>query len=115
MRDELLWYYERELTFQRRMGADFARRYPQVAGRLQLEETKCEDPHVERLLEGFAFLAARIHLRLDDDFPDVAESMLSLLAPQLVRPVPSLSGSCGMYSSAPSGIATPGGCTPTTG
>jgi type VI secretion system protein ImpG len=91
VRDELLWYYERELGYLRRLGADYARRYPKIAGRLQLEPTKCEDPHVERLLEGFAFLAARIHLKLEDDFPDVAESMLSLLAPQLVRPVPSLS------------------------
>ena len=91
MRDELLWYYERELGYLRRLGAEYARRYPKVAGRLQLEPTKCEDPHVERLLEGFAFLAARIHLKLDDDLPEVAESMLALLAPSLVRPVPSLS------------------------
>jgi type VI secretion system protein ImpG len=90
MRDELLWYYERELGYLRRLGAEFAQRYPKVAGRLQLEPTKCEDPHVERLLEGFAFLAARIHLKLEDDVAGVAESMLSIVAPQLARPVPSL-------------------------
>ena len=50
MRDELLHYYERELTFLRHMGAEFAERYPKVAGRLLLESGKCEDPHVERLL-----------------------------------------------------------------
>ena len=50
---------------------EFAARYPKVASRLQLEPTKCEDPHVERLLEGFAFLAARVHHRLDDDLPEV--------------------------------------------
>ena len=91
MRDELLWYYERELGYLRRLGAEYAQRYPKVAGRLQLEPTKCEDPHVERLLEGFAFLAARIHLKLDDDVSQVAESLLSIVAPQLVRPVPSVS------------------------
>ncbi len=90
MRDELLWYYERELGYLRRLGAEFAQRYPKVAGRLLLEPTKCEDPHVERLLEGFAFLAARIHLKLDDDFPEVAESLLGVVAPQFVRPVPSV-------------------------
>lgn len=90
MRDELLWYYERELGYLRRLGAEYAVRYPKVAGRLQLEATKCEDPHVERLLEGFAFLAARIHLKLDDDVSQVAESLLAIVAPQLVRPVPSL-------------------------
>lgn len=91
MRDDLLLYYERELTYLRRMGAEFATRYPKVASRLQLEPTKCEDPHVERLLEGFAFLAARVHLRLDDDLPEISESLLDVLHPHLVRPTPSFS------------------------
>ena len=90
MRDDLLLYYERELTYLRRMGAEFAARYPKVASRLQLEATKCEDPHVERLLEGFAFLAARVHHRLDDDLPEVSEALLDVLHPQHVRPLPSL-------------------------
>ncbi|NNK63102.1 MAG: hypothetical protein HKO98_07790, partial [Gemmatimonadetes bacterium] len=50
MSDDLLDYYEAELSFLRRSGADFARRYPQIASRLQLEASKCDDPHVERLL-----------------------------------------------------------------
>src|SRR5687768_15676681 len=91
MRDELLHYYERELTFLRRMGAEFAQRYPKVAGRLQLEPTKCEDPHVERLLEGVAFLAARVHLKLDDDFPEISEALLDVVYPHYVRPIPSMS------------------------
>ena len=69
MRDELLLYYERELTCLRQMGALFAEKYPKVASRLLLEPGKCEDPHVERLLEAFAFLAARVHLKVDDEFP----------------------------------------------
>jgi type VI secretion system protein ImpG len=73
MRDDLLYYYERELTFLRRMGAEFAQKYPKVASRLMLEPAKCEDPHVERLLEGFAFLAARVHLKLDDDLSEISE------------------------------------------
>lgn len=91
MRDDLLLYYERELTYLRRLGAEFALKYPKVAARLQLEATKCEDPHVERLLEGFAFLSARIHHRLDDDLPEVSEALLDVLHPQHVRPIPSLS------------------------
>ena len=51
MREELLHYYERELTYLRRLGAEFAERYPKIAGRLLLEPSKCEDPHVERMLE----------------------------------------------------------------
>nr|MCU0626625.1 type VI secretion system baseplate subunit TssF [Gemmatimonadaceae bacterium] len=88
MRDELLEYYERELTYLRRMGADFARRYPKVAGRLQLEPTKADDPHVERLLEGVAFLAARVHRRIDDDLPELAHTLLDVVHPHYVRPIP---------------------------
>ena len=44
MRDDLLLYYERELTFLRQMGAEFAAKYPKVASRLLIEPDKCEDP-----------------------------------------------------------------------
>src|SRR5580692_6585344 len=91
MRDELLLYYERELDYLRKSAAQFAEKYPKVASRLVLEPTKCEDPHVERLLEAFAFLAARIHIKLDDDFPEITEGLLSVVYPQLVRPIPSMS------------------------
>ena len=91
MRDDLLHYYERELTYLRRLGGEFAEAYPKVASRLQLEPSKCEDPHVERLLEGFAFLAARVHLKLDDDFPEVSEALLNVIYPHYVRPIPSMS------------------------
>ena len=90
MQDDLLLYYERELTYLRKLGAEFAQKYPKVASRLQLEASKTEDPHVERLLEGFAFLAARVHRRLDDDFPEISEALLEMLHPQLVRPVPAM-------------------------
>lgn len=86
----LFEYYERELEYLRRAGTEFAERYPRVAARLQLEPTKCDDPHVERLLEGFAFLAARVHLKLDDDFSEISEAILSVVAPHYVRPIPSL-------------------------
>jgi type VI secretion system protein ImpG len=87
---DYLDYYEQELTYLRKLGAEFAQRYPKVASRLRLEPAQCEDPHVERLLEGFAFVAARLHRRLDEDFPEVSEALLEMLHPQLVRPVPSM-------------------------
>ena len=90
MRDELLAYYERELTFLRQMGAEFAEKYPKVASRLLIEPDRCEDPHVERLVEAFAFLAARVHLKIDDDFPEISEALLGILYPHYVRPVPSM-------------------------
>lgn len=90
MADDLLLYYERELTYLRKLGAEFATQYPKIAARLQLEAGRCEDPHVERLLEGFAFLTARIHRRLDEDFPEVSQALLEMLHPQLIRPVPAM-------------------------
>ena len=91
MRDDLLLYYERELDYLRKSAVQFAERNPKVASRLVLEPSKCEDPHVERLLEAFAFLAARVHLKLDDEFPEISEALLTVVYPQLVRPVPSMS------------------------
>lgn len=91
MRDELLGYYERELAFLRQMGAEFAHKYPKIAGRLQLDADKCEDPHVERMIESFAFLAGRIRLKVDDEFPEVTESLLNVLYPHYLSPVPSMS------------------------
>ena len=90
MREEMLEYYERELTYLRQMGGEFARKYPRVAGRLLLTEDNCEDPHVERLLEGFAFMAARVHRRIDDDFPQLCEALLNLLYPSYLRPIPAM-------------------------
>lgn len=91
MEDKLLSYYERELTFIREMGAEFARKYPKIAGRLLLEQDKCEDPHTERLIEAFAFLSGRIHKKIDDDFPEITESLLSIIFPHYINPIPSMS------------------------
>src|SRR2546423_1431485 len=72
-------------------GAEFATKYPKIASRLLHEEDKCEDPHVERLVEAFAFLAARVHLKIDDEFPEITEALLSILYPHYIRPIPSTS------------------------
>lgn len=90
MRDELLGYYERELVFLRRMGAEFARKYPKIAARLLLDEEKIEDPHVERMVEAFAFLTGRVSLKLDDELPEITESFLNVLYPHYLAPIPSM-------------------------
>ncbi|BBO67195.1 type VI secretion system protein [Desulfosarcina alkanivorans] len=91
MEDRLLDYYERELTFIREMGAEFARKYPKIAGRLLLEGDKCEDPHTERMIEAFALISGRIHKKIDDDFPEITESLLNIIYPHYINPVPSMS------------------------
>ena len=90
MEDQLLAYYERELTFIRRMGAEFAKTYPKIAGRLLLEADKCEDPHTERLIEAFAFISGRIHKKIDDEFPEITEAIFNIVYPHYVRPIPSM-------------------------
>jgi type VI secretion system protein ImpG len=91
MEDRLLDYYERELTFIREMGVEFAKKYPKIAGRLLLEGDKCEDPHTERLIEAFAFISGRIHKKIDDDFPDITESLINVIYPHYTNPIPSMS------------------------
>ncbi|WP_035055104.1 type VI secretion system baseplate subunit TssF [Andreprevotia chitinilytica] len=88
MLESLLPYYERELGYLRELSGEFARRYPKIAGRLQLEGDQCEDPHTERLIESFAFLSARIHRKLDDEYPEISSSFLEVLYPHYLRPIP---------------------------
>ena len=69
MDPRLLEYYDRELQYIREIGGEFALEFPKIAGRLGLDGFECADPYVERLLEGFAFLAARVQLKVDAEFP----------------------------------------------
>lgn len=88
--DDLLAYYQRELAYLRHEGAEFAQLYPGVAARLELGGGESPDPHVERLLESFAFLTARIQRSLRAEFPQIPAELLGVLYPHLVAPVPSM-------------------------
>jgi type VI secretion system protein ImpG len=90
MADELLPYYNRELAYIRSSGGEFAKKYPKIAGRLRLTQSGSQDPHVERVLEGFAYLCARIRHKLDDDFPEITDAMLGVLYPHYQAPTPSM-------------------------
>ena len=90
MSDTLYRYYERELLHIRQMAQEFAEQYPAAAGRLLLEPNRSVDPHVERLIEGFAFLTARVQQKLDDDFPELTDALLSVLYPHYLAPIPSM-------------------------
>ncbi|HVR63524.1 MAG TPA: type VI secretion system baseplate subunit TssF [Polyangia bacterium] len=90
MDPRLLQYYNRELQYMREMGSEFAREFPKVAGRLGLETFECSDPYVERLLEGFAFLAARVHLKIDAEFPRFSQHLLEIIYPHYLAPTPSM-------------------------
>ena len=90
MSDDLLPYYDRELAILRSLAGEFAERHPKIAARLSLGRDESRDPHVERMLQGVAFLAARVQKRLDDDYPELTDGLLDLLYPHYLRPVPSL-------------------------
>jgi type VI secretion system protein ImpG len=89
--EELLPYYERELGFLRRYSREFSERYPKIAGRLLIAGEVCEDPHIERMIESFALLNARVSKRLDDDYPQFTEALFEVLYPHYLRPFPSCS------------------------
>jgi type VI secretion system protein ImpG len=90
MDPKLLRYYGRELQYVREMGAEFARDFPKIAGRLGLDTFECSDPYVERLLEGFAFMSARVHLRIDAEFPRFTQHLLEIVYPHYLAPTPSM-------------------------
>lgn len=89
--DRLFDLFNDELETLRDLGARFAAQYPKLAGRLRLAPDTIDDPHVARLVESFAFVAARLRLKLDDDFPELTETLLEFLYPHYLAPIPSLS------------------------
>ena len=87
---KLLQYYEQELRYVRELGGEFARKFPKVAGRLGISELSNDDPHVERLFQGFAFFAGRVRKQLDAEFPALTESLLERVYPHHLKPTPSM-------------------------
>jgi len=86
----LLRRYNEELAHLREVGAEFAREFPKIAGRLTMDGVEVADPYVERLLEGFAFMAARIQLKIDSEYPRFVGHLLETVCPNFVAPVPSM-------------------------
>ncbi|MBS0372475.1 MAG: type VI secretion system baseplate subunit TssF [Proteobacteria bacterium] len=91
---DLLPYFERELAFLRNHGRAFAERYPKVAAQLSLSGDGCEDPHVERMIESFALLTARVSKKIEDGYPQFTEALLSVLYPHYLRAFPSCAIAC---------------------
>jgi len=89
--DIFLEYYKRELSYLRRMGLEFSRTYPKIAGRLELEADGCPDPHIQRLIESFAFLTGRIQYNIESELSHISSALLGVLYPQFLNPMPSMS------------------------
>ncbi len=86
----LIEYYQRELQFIREMGMEFSKSHPKIAAGLDLGGTECADPYVERLLESFAFLTARIQLKMEAEFPRFTQHLLEMVYPHYLAPLPSM-------------------------
>ena len=92
--EDLLPFYERELAFMRQHSRQFAERYPKLAAQLLLSGEGCDDPHVERMIQSFALLTARVSKKLEDSYPQFTEALLNVLYPHYLRPFPSCSIAC---------------------
>jgi type VI secretion system protein ImpG len=90
MNRNFLEKYNDELLHLRGAASEFAEEFPKIAGRLALEKFECPDPYVERLLEGFAFLTARIQLKFDAEFPRFTQAILETVYPHFLAPTPSM-------------------------
>lgn len=89
MPDELLADYQRELTYIRKLADAFAQEHPTEASQLGINEGNIDDPHVERLIEAFAYLTARVRRKIDDEFPELTDGLLDVIFPHYLAPIPS--------------------------
>ncbi|WP_175774268.1 type VI secretion system baseplate subunit TssF [Burkholderia anthina] len=91
MHDKLRGYYEQELARLEEQFASFSKDYPRIAGRLSFTGGQTDDPHVQRMMQAFALIAAEIRINLDDGAPKFTEALLHVLHPHYLRPFPACS------------------------
>lgn len=91
MDDLTLRYFDAEMRYLREAAKEFAQTHPDRAAMLDLDKAGTPDPYVERLFEGFAFSMGRLRQKIDDDLPELTESLVSMLWPHYLRTIPSLS------------------------
>ncbi|HDR9481193.1 TPA: type VI secretion system baseplate subunit TssF [Burkholderia aenigmatica] len=91
MHDKLRGYYERELAKLEDQFATFSNEHPRIAARLSFTGGQTDDPHVQRMMQAFALIAAEIRANLDDGAPKFTEALLHVLHPHYLRPFPACS------------------------
>jgi type VI secretion system protein ImpG len=90
MSDQLFRYYDKELALLEGLATDFAQEHPKVAAHLKITEDTIEDPHVLRLIQSVAFLNANIRQELDAEYPEFVKSLMEILYPHYLSPIPSM-------------------------
>ncbi len=86
----LLRFYNDELAYLREEARAFGEEHEAVAGRLGLKTPTDPDPYVERLLEGVAYLGARVQLKIADQYPEFTQHLLHAVQPHYLAPMPSM-------------------------
>ena len=89
MKKDFLDYYSDNLAFIRKLGVEFSKEFPKIANRLDLNALECQDPFIERLLEGTAFLSARVEKKLDDGYDRLLSALILAICPDILSPIPS--------------------------
>lgn len=107
MDPQLLDYYNKELVYMREMASEFAQSHPKIARRLGMHGSEVADPYVERLIESFSFLSARMQIKLDAEFPRFTQRLLEVLHPNYLSPTPSMAVAQ-LNPSAPQGNSSQG-------
>ncbi len=87
--DILSEYYQYELSYLRSASSEFTSKFPKIARHLDLSHNESSDPHVERMIESFAFLTGKLQKQIDDQFPEIASALLEVLYKPLMLPSPS--------------------------
>ena len=90
MDPHLLDYYNQELVYMRELAGEFAELHPKIARRLGMHGIEVADPYVERLIEAFCFMSARMRIKLDAEFPRFTQRLLEVTYPNYVSPTPSM-------------------------
>jgi type VI secretion system protein ImpG len=89
--EELLPYYEKQLQEFGQQSREFAQKYPKIAQRLSLNQEQIDDPHIERLVQAFSLIAARIDKKLADSYEVFTRSLFEVMFPQYLKPFPACS------------------------
>lgn len=90
MHPQLLRYYNEELLYMRESAGEFAQMHPKIARRLGMQGQEVADPYVERLIESFSFMSARMRIKLDAEFPRFTQRLLEVVYPNYVSPTPAM-------------------------
>lgn len=106
MANRFLNWFDTELNALRKRAGAFAQKHPKIAGRLRMNAEAVDDPHTERIVQSFAYTAARIRQKLDDDFPELTDTLIEALYPQYLAQIPSMSILKATPTPAVEGIAT---------